>query len=258
MINLSVRDLSYAVRDHRILSDISFDTGSPALVGLVGPNGSGKTTLIRCIDGILRSEGSVSLDGDEISALPRMEVARRVAYVPQGIRNNSTATVFDAVLMGRRPHLSWSLGKKDEEEVVRALELLGVEDLAFRQLRTLSGGERQRVMIARALTQGSPLLLLDEPTSALDLRNAMEVMELIRRLAVDEGRLAIMAIHDLNLAARYCTGIIVLCGGKIVAQGPPAEVLTPEVIARVYGVDAVIEHRNEIPYVFPLRPREKV
>jgi iron complex transport system ATP-binding protein len=258
MVDLSVRGLSYTIRDRQILSDISFDAVSPGLVGLVGPNGSGKTTLIRCIDGIIRPEGSIMLGGDDVALLPRMEVARRVAYVPQGIRNNSSATVFDAVLMGRRPHLSWSIGKKDEEEVIRALELLGVEDLAFRQVHTLSGGERQRVMIARALTQGSPLLLLDEPTSALDLRNAMEVMELIRRLAVDEGRLAIMAIHDLSLAARYCTEIIVLCGGKIVAQGPPTEVLTPDVIGRVYGVDAVIEHRGDIPYIFPLRPVTKI
>lgn len=257
MAGLMVRDLSYMIRDRRILSGISFDAGSPALIGLVGPNGSGKTTLIRCIDGIIRPEGSILLDETDLSLLPRMEVAKRVAYVPQGIRNNSSATVFDAVLMGRRPHLSWSIGKKDEEEVVRALELLGVEDLAFRQLRTLSGGERQRVMIARALAQESPLLLLDEPTSALDLRNAMEVMELIHRLTVDEGRLAIMAIHDLSLAARYCTGIIVLSGGTIAAQGPPADVLTPEVIAQVYGVDAVIEHRGEIPYIFPIRPVTK-
>ncbi|MDK2973948.1 MAG: iron complex transport system permease protein [Methanofollis sp.] len=257
MVSLAVRNLSCTIRNCRILSEISFDARAPALVGLVGPNGSGKTTLIRCIDGILWSEGSVSLDGEEMSALPRMEVARRVAYVPQGIRDSSASLVFDTVLMGRRPHLSWSIRKTDEEEVIRALELLGVDDLAFRQLRTLSGGERQRVMIARALTQGSPLLLLDEPTSALDLRNAMEVMGLIRRLAVDEGRLAIMAIHDLNLAARYCTEIIVLCEGSIVARGPPADVFTPDVIGRVYGVDAVIEQRGKIPYIFPLSPRKR-
>lgn len=257
MAALEVRDLSYAVRDRRILSGISFDARAPALIGLVGPNGSGKTTLIRCIDGIIRSEGSIMLNGDDLSRLPRMEVAKRVAYVPQGFRNGSSATVFDMVLMGRRPHLSWSIGEKDEEGVVRALELLGVEDLAFRQVHTLSGGERQRVMIARALAQESPLLLLDEPTSALDLRNAMEVMELLHRLSLEGGRLAIVAIHDLSLAARYCTGIIVLSGGTIAAQGPPTDVLTPEVIAKVYGVDAVIEHRDEIPYVFPIRPVTK-
>lgn len=257
MAGLAVSGLSYTIRGRSILSDISFEAAGPALVGLVGPNGSGKTTLIRCIDGILKPKGQIALDGDDVAALSRMEVARRVAYVPQGFRNASASTVFDTVLMGRRPHLSWSIGKKDEEQVVRALEMLGVEDLAFRQVRTLSGGERQRVMIARALSQESPLLLLDEPTSALDLRNSMEVMELIRRLAVEEGRLAIMALHDLNLAARYCTEILVLREGEIAAHGPPAEILTPEVIGSVYGVDAVIEHRGEIPYVFPLRPTTK-
>lgn len=257
MVSLQVRDLSFSYRDRQVLSGISFDAKGSAVLGLVGPNGSGKTTLIKCIDGILGARGSVDLDGDEIPALLRPEVARRIAYVPQGIANHSRATVYETVLMGRRPHISWRIRDEDEEEVVRALELLGIEDFAFREVGTLSGGERQRVMIARALAQGSPLLLLDEPTSALDLRNGMEVLEVVRRLAEEEGRLVVMAIHDLSLAARFCTDLIVLKGGEVHARGSPADVLTPEVIADAYGVEAAVEERDGVPYIFPIRPRRE-
>jgi ABC-type cobalamin/Fe3+-siderophores transport system ATPase subunit len=256
MVRLQVRDLAFSYRDRQVLSGITFTVEGSEVLGLVGPNGSGKTTLIKCIDGILKAEGSVNLDGEEIPALPRPEVARRIAYVPQGIANNSRATVYETVLMGRRPHISWRIREEDEDEVVRALALLGIESFAFREVGTLSGGERQRVMIARALAQGSPLLLLDEPTSALDLRNGMEVLEVVRRLAMEEGRLVVMAIHDLSLAARFCTDLIVLDRGRVHVRGPPADVLTHEVIADVYGVEAAVETREGVPYIFPIRPKE--
>ncbi|MBP2145350.1 iron complex transport system ATP-binding protein [Methanofollis sp. W23] len=255
MVKLEVRDLSFSYRERSVLDEIWFTAESPGVVGLVGPNGSGKTTLIKCIDGILGPEGTVLLDGTEVVSLSRPEVARRIAYVPQGITNHSHATVYETVLMGRRPHLSWRVSEEDEEAVVQAMEALKVEEFAFRRLGDLSGGERQRVMVARALAQGSPLLLLDEPTSALDLRNGMEVMETVGRLAHEHGRLVAMAIHDLTLAARACSMLVVLRHGRVYALGPPAEVLTPDLIAEVYGVEAVVEEREGVPYIFPLRPR---
>ncbi|QYZ80317.1 ABC transporter ATP-binding protein [Methanofollis formosanus] len=256
MVRLEVEGLSFSYRDRPVLEGVGFAAESPGVVGLVGPNGSGKTTLIKCIDGILRPEGTALLDGATVASLPRPEVARRVAYVPQGITNHSHATVYETVLMGRRPHLSWRVSEEDEEAVVRAMEALKVEAFAFRRLRDLSGGERQRVMVARALAQGSPLMLLDEPTSALDLRNGMEVMETVGRLAHEgDGRLVVMAIHDLTLAARSCTMLVVLKHGRVHASGPPAEVLTPDLIAEVYGVEAAVEERDGVPYIFPLRPR---
>ncbi|QSZ66210.1 ABC transporter ATP-binding protein [Methanofollis aquaemaris] len=257
MVNLEVKDLSFSYRNHPVLKGISFLAESPGVVGLVGPNGSGKTTLIKCIDGIFKSEGTVLLDGTAVASLPRPKVARKIAYVPQGIASHSHATVYETILMGRRPHLSWRVKEEDEVAVVKAMEALKVEEFAFRRLRDLSGGERQRVMVARALAQGSPLMLLDEPTSALDLRNGMEVMETVGRLAHDGGRLVVMAIHDLTLAARSCTMLVVLRHGQVYASGPPSAVLTPDLIAEVYGVEAMVEERDGVPYIFPLRPRRE-
>ena len=151
-------------------------------MSLVGPNGSGKTTLIKCIDRILKPRGSILLDGLELERMSRQEVARQIGYVPQSSSTPLATTVFDTVLMGRRPHISWRVADSDLDKVAEVLEKLHLEDLAMRDFAQLSGGQKQKVLIARALAQEPAVLLLDEPTSNLDMRHQLEVMEIVRDL----------------------------------------------------------------------------
>ena len=184
MALLSVDDLSFAYRDRTVLSRISFSVDAGEVLGLVGPNGCGKTTLIKCVDGMLSpQEGKVVLGGRDLGGMHRREVARAMAYVPQSAGNQTASTVFETVLMGRRPYLNWTVSPGDEERVAAALDLLDLGGLAFRKVAELSGGERQRVMIARALVQETKVILLDEPTSNLDIAHQMAVMEVLHGLA---------------------------------------------------------------------------
>ena len=250
---LCARGLSFSYRDRQVLADVSFSLDRGEVLGLVGPNGSGKTTLLRCLDRILDPEGAVFLDGREMCSMNRPEIARMIAYVPQNGGALGSATVFETVLMGRRPHLRWSVSKEDKQKVSEALSLLDIGDFASRRADRLSGGERQRVLIARALVQDARLILLDEPTSALDMRNQIEVMDLLRRLA-EEHRLAVVAaIHDLNLAARYCHRIMMLKEGRVLGQGAPSSLLTGGMMRAVYGIEAVVKDEMGVPYVVPLR-----
>ncbi len=255
MALLSVEDLSFAYRNHPVLSGVSFDVDAGEIVGLVGPNGCGKTTLIKCVDGMLRPmEGRVMLAGQDLGKMHRREVAREMAYVPQSAGNQTASTVFETVLMGRRPYLNWTVSPEEEERVITALDLLGLEGLAFRKVAELSGGERQRVMIARALVQETGVVLLDEPTSNLDIRHQMAVMEVLSRLAEERDLAVVIALHDLNLAATYCHRLMVLAGGSIYGYGAPEEVLTQEMLGNVYGIEAVVKQDLPAPYVVPVRP----
>jgi len=253
---LCARRVSFAYRDRQVLEDVSFVLDAGEVIGLVGPNGSGKTTLLRCLDRILDPEGAVFLDGREMCSMNRTEIARAVAYVPQNGGVSGSATVFETVLMGRRPHLRWSVSEEDKQKVSEALSLLGIGDFASRRVDRLSGGERQRVLIARAIAQDARVLLLDEPTSALDVRNQIEVMDLLRRLA-EERRLAVAAaIHDLNLAARYCHRIMMLKEGRVLGQGAPSSLLTGGMMRAAYGIEASVKDEMGVPYVVPLRSLE--
>jgi iron complex transport system ATP-binding protein len=223
---------------------------------MIGPNGSGKTTLLKCINKILQpKQGTIILDTQEIKKLTRLEVAKHIGYVPQSaVANPTPLPVFEVVLMGRRPHITWQSNETDNEKVWAALKLLNIESLALRDFYELSGGEQQRVLIARAIAQEAKVLLLDEPTSSLDIRYQLEVMDLIRKL-VAEGKLsAAVAIHDLNLAVRFCDKIVMMKKGKIFAVGDAKAVLTPENIRAVYGVEAIIGYNSDFPYIIPLNP----
>lgn len=215
--------------------DLSIDGG---LVGLLGPNGSGKSTLLRCAAGLLRpGAGTVRLGGQELGRLDRLERARRVAFLPQRVESLYALPVHEVVALGRHPHrpAPWARpGATDRAAVERALAAAQVEGLADRAFDSLSGGERQRVLLASMLAQGGELLLLDEPTTALDLHHQVRLFRLLRERA-GAGQPVVCALHDLNLAARWCHRVVLLQGGRVRADGPPADVLDEALLGEVYG-----------------------
>lgn len=215
--------------------DAGFEEGQWTVV--IGPNGAGKTTLLRAISGLVPFDGSIRLFGDDLRSLRRREVARQIAVVAQSPVTPPWLTVAEYVLLGRTPYLG-PLAKESESDVAtaaRALERLDLDGLASRPLGTLSGGERQRVVVARALAQGAPLVLLDEPTSALDIGHQQQALELLDGLRHDGGLTLVAAMHDLTLAAQYADRIILLQRGRVVADGVPEDVLTEEIIALHYA-----------------------
>ena len=181
MANIIIKNLAFGYNSHRILDGINLSIENSEILSLVGPNGSGKTTLIKCIDRILKPKGSILLDGKEIEKMSRQDIARQIGYVPQSSSTPLATTVFDTVLMGRRPHIGWRVTDADLEKVADVLEMLHLDDLAMRDFSQLSGGQKQKVLIARALAQEPAVLLLDEPTSNLDMLHQLEVMEIVSR-----------------------------------------------------------------------------
>jgi iron complex transport system ATP-binding protein len=248
------RNLSFSYGERPVLEGISFTLEEGEVLGVVGPNGCGKTTLIKCIDQILVPEGELRIRGKPVPEYRHEELARAVAYVPQALSIGMAMSVLEVVLMGRRPHVRWRISDHDLGLVTGVLERLGISHLAFRKLTQVSGGERQKVMIARALVQEPLLLLLDEPTSALDVRHQLEVMALVRSVVRDQNIGAMLAIHDLNLASRYCDRILVLNHGRVVDTGKPADLLNPGLIEQVYGVRAVVGSEGGLPFILPIEP----
>ncbi|MEA1906926.1 MAG: ABC transporter ATP-binding protein [Euryarchaeota archaeon] len=254
-MKLKVKNVEFGYNSTLVLEGISMDLDSSEIIGIVGPNGAGKSTLIRCIDRILTpGGGTILLDENDISNMTRMEIAKRMGYVPQTTTRVFPATVFDTVLMGRRPHLGWKSSEEDVDKVLEILELLGIMEFAMRDFNEISGGQQQKVLIARALAQEADILLLDEPTSNLDIRHQLEVMEIMTNIVHRKKLSAVMAIHDLNLAARYTTRILMMNGGRIFAAGNPESVLTTENIRRAYGVEALVKSDGERPYIIPVKP----
>ncbi len=254
-MKLRVKNVEFGYNSTLVLEGISMDLDRSEIIGIVGPNGAGKSTLIRCIDRILTpGGGAILLDETDISTLSRMEIARKMGYVPQTTTRVFPATVFDTVLMGRRPHLGWKSGDADVDKVLEIMELLGIMEFAMRDFNEISGGQQQKVLIARALAQEADIILLDEPTSNLDIRHQLEVMDIMTNIVRKKGISAIMAIHDLNLASRYTSRILMMNGGRIFAAGDPESVLTAENIRRAYGVEALVKSDGERPYIIPVRP----
>ncbi|MFV9503419.1 MAG: ABC transporter ATP-binding protein [Oscillochloridaceae bacterium umkhey_bin13] len=236
-MKLAVENVSWAVAGATIVREVSLNCASGSMVGLIGPNGSGKSSLLRCIYRVLQPDaGSIWLATNEIWQLSARQAARQIGVVLQEYSGEFEFSVREMVLMGRAPHKA--LFERDTAEDLRLVDaaLRKVDMLSFaeRSFMTLSGGEKQRVLVARALAQQTRFLVLDEPTNHLDIRYQLEVLDLVRGLGVT----TLAALHDLNLAALYCDQLYVLKAGSLVASGPPAEVLTPEVIHSVYGVRA--------------------
>jgi len=255
MVRIRIRDVEFSYASVPILKNICMEVAESEILGIIGPNGAGKSTLLRCIDRILSPQkGTIFLNEQDISKMSRLEIAKRMGYIPQSTTQVFPATVFETVLMGRRPHISWRCNERDVEKVLEVLHLLDLEGLAMRDINELSGGQQQKVLIARALVQEPDVLLLDEPTSNLDIKHQLEVMDIIKEIARKKGISAIMAIHDLNLAARYADRLIMMKDGMIYAAGEHFSVLTPENIREVYGVEVEVSMHNGRPFVIPLRP----
>ena len=232
---------AYGARD--VLHDVSLQAPPGQLTGLIGPNGSGKTTLLRVASRQLRPRrGTVRVEGIDPYGEPARKAARLVAVVPQEVAPVFAYSVLEIVLMGRAPYQSpWGGGSaQDWAEARRAMAATNVQHFADRPIQELSGGERQRVVLAQALAQDAPVLLLDEPTTHLDVRHVLEVLSLLRVMAREEGKAVLAIFHDLNTASAACDRIHVLAGGRVVAGGPPGSVLTRELMAEVFGIEAEV------------------
>lgn len=242
-MTLTVNDLSYGyIRGVPVLEGVSFAAEKGELLSVLGPNGAGKSTLFRCLlGGIDGYSGSIELEGREVRGLSRREMAARIAYIPQIHRPTFGYSVLDTALMGLTRELSpfRSPTAEQEKRAMEALEQMGVARLAARNFATLSGGEQQLVLIARALCQRSDILVMDEPTSSLDYGNQLRVLERVRRLA-RQGYTVLLSTHDPQHALRFSQKVLALSGGQVAADGCTADVLTPELIRRLYGVEAVV------------------
>ena len=233
----------YPTRDQDVLKEISLEVNRGALFSILGPNGSGKSTLLQVMLGELdAAKGQVEFEGRPIRDWSRRAMAKQVAFVPQGEPMAFPLTVQQLVEMGRFPHLGilGPSGPGDEAAVQGAMERAGVLELADRSISTLSGGERQRARIARALAQEPSTLVLDEPTASLDLHYEMETFELMRELASESGFTVVVATHNLNLAARYSSDLLLLSEGRIQATGDPSAVLTHDTVERVYRWPVIV------------------
>lgn len=225
-----------------IIKGVSFSVHDGEFVGIVGPNGSGKTTLLRALIGLLKIEqGTIIIRHHRIEHLDRKEIARRIAYVPQLMEPVDGFTVEDLVLLGRTPYLNrFSFESSDDYEAAKwAIEELKIEKLKDRPVTELSGGEFQRVAIARALAQEPKVMLLDEPTSHLDIRYQVKICKLLRKLRAH--RSVIATFHDLNLASRFCSRLLLLKNGELIAEGSPGEVVTPQNIWKAYRIKVAVK-----------------
>jgi iron complex transport system ATP-binding protein len=234
---LSLDAVSVVLGGARIVDDVALTVAEGEFVGIVGPNGAGKTTVLRSIVGSVPFSGAISVRGRSVDSMTRSDRAKAVALVPQRPVIPPGMTVMDYALLGRTPHLGLLAGEsvQDVEATLASLRSLDVEELAGRSIETLSGGEVQRAVLARALTQGSPLLLLDEPTSALDVGHAQRVLDLVDQMRSTCGLTVVAAIHDLTLAAQFCDRLVMMAGGSVMADGRPVTVLTESSIRMHYG-----------------------
>ncbi len=239
------------------LRNVTLEVARGEWVALIGANGAGKTTLLRSVCGLVPFTGEIAVDGLIVGSARRREIARHLALVPQIPRTPPGMTVGEYVLLGRTPHIGYlaSETKADRVAAEKALRQLALVRFAPRQLGSLSGGELQRVVLARALAQEAPVLLLDEPTSALDLGRQQEALELVETLRAEVELTVICAMHDLTLAGQYADRLALLDLGRLVATGPPRELLSEEVIAAYYGAQVEVIHRDGGVFVLPRRSR---
>ena len=243
---LKVTNLNYTVDGTQILHDVSLEVHPGEFVGILGPNGSGKSTLLKNIYKVLKPQsGAIELQGKNLLAMSNREMAQHLAVVGQEHEGSFDFLVEEVVLMGcqARKRLTEGFDESDRQAAMKALRRVELEHLSQCSYLSLSGGEKQRVMIARALVQDTPLMILDEPTNHLDIGSQIKTLHLLKA----SGKTVVAALHDLSIAAKYCDRVYVLQDGKNVVSGVPAEIITPELIHRLYDIDAALfTHRGEL------------
>ncbi|MBN1365031.1 MAG: ABC transporter ATP-binding protein [Syntrophaceae bacterium] len=248
---LKVDGLEFSYYETPILKNIGFELKKGQITAILGINGAGKTTLLKCLNRILHPrEGTVFLNEENVKNMSRNHIAKHFAYVPQNYEEEHL-TVFDAVLLGRKPYIKWEATARDLSIVEAILFRLNIEHLALRPINQLSGGEMQKVVIARAFAQEPEVLLMDEPTSNLDLKNQLQVMQLIRKAVREHDMAAIVSMHDINLAFRFADYFLMLREGRIYISASQKEI-TAEDIAQVYGVKVILGEMNHYKIVIPI------
>ena len=252
MINLEVKSLCFQYPCNKVLDDIVFSVERGECIAILGTNGVGKSTLLKCLNRILKlKSGDVLINGSNIRVMNGNDLAQKIGYVSQNSQFSET-TVFDAILLGRKPYIKWDVTETDLKLVQNIMERLSLSQYAMRMVTQLSGGETQKVAIARALAQQPDILLFDEPTSNLDLKNQLEVISLIKDIVEENHISAVVTMHDLNLALRFADKFIMMKGGKIFAAGD-RDILTTENIRAVYSVEVTVEEYDGMPVVIPLK-----
>ncbi|MFL5910312.1 MAG: ABC transporter ATP-binding protein [Gaiellaceae bacterium] len=251
---IELRDLTIRFDGTEAVRGLSLEVAAEEWVMLIGPNGAGKTSVLRALCGLLSFAGDAWIDGREVRALGRRALARMIAFVPQNPETPPELTVGEYVLLGRTPHLGYlaTEGRRDRQAAARALERLDLLPFAERGLGSLSGGELQRAVLARALAQEAPVLLLDEPTTSLDLGRQQQVLELVDSLRGD-GLTVVSTMHDLTLAGQYADRLVLLDRGAIVAEGEPGDVLSAANLAAYYGASVRIVSDGDGTFVLPQR-----
>ncbi|MFD0373127.1 ABC transporter ATP-binding protein [Streptomyces sp. NPDC127114] len=261
MSRLSTRELTLAYEERTVVHELDLVIPDGKVTVIVGPNACGKSTTLRALGRLLRPRGgAVLLDGEELAKVPTKRIAQKIGLLPQTPVAPEAITVADLVARGRQPHQAWwkQWSEEDERAVVDAMARTDVSALSHRSVDELSGGQRQRVWIAMALAQETDLLLLDEPTTYLDIAHQVEVLDLVRRLNRARGRTVVVVLHDLNQAARYADHLVAMKSGRVVAEGPPSEVVTADLVREVFGLDSVVvpDPVTGSPLVVPGAPWE--
>ena len=248
---LTVQGMSFAYPTNEVLKDVDLSLGKGECLAVLGTNGAGKSTLLKCLNKIISHKtGDIILDEKNIHSYGRTEMAQKIGYVSQSAQFTHT-TVFDAILLGRKPYIKWDVTEHDLLIVREVMETLHLEDFAMRYIDELSGGEMQKISIARALAQEPDVLMFDEPTSNLDMKNQLEVIKIIKQIVKEKQLSAIVTMHDLNLAMRFADKYLMLHDGEVFAAGD-RKIVTKDNIAHVYDVPVSIEYYQNMPVIIPL------
>lgn len=247
---LEMDGVCFSYASTQVLNEVTLNLRESELISIVGPNGVGKSTLLHCMNKILKPcSGTVLVEKRDLDEYSLKELAKHVGYVPYVPSDSFPLSVIDTVLMGRHPHAGWKFSRNDIEMAYRVLDSMGIGSLAHRPFNGLSAGQRQKVMLARGFVQQPKILLLDEPTSNLDIKHMLEVMKMLEKISKEKNIVVVMVNHDLNIASRFADRIILMSQGGIFAAGTPSEVITPENIREVYGVEAEVLEDCGKPHV---------
>jgi len=251
MVKIELKNLDFAYNGSLVLKNLNHHFEQGKLISIVGPNGSGKSTILKCMDRILQPKnGTIYLDEKNILNFHSEELARKIAYVPQSEGGTFPATVFDSVLLGRKPHIKWSPRQNDLEVTASMMEKMNLKNISLKSINKLSGGQRQRVFIARALAQEPEVLLLDEPTANLDLKHQIGVLKILKELT-EQGITVIIAIHDLNLALQFSDHFVLLKDGEVFASGDKG-IITNKNIEKLYDIKVNIIKQKDKLFIIPL------